>query len=114
MADCLFCRIIEKKIPSRIEFEDDQILAIQDVNPQAPIHILLVSKKHIGRIADLTEEDIPVVGGLVYRARKIAEAKKASDKGFRLVFNSGPEGGQTVFHIHLHLLAGRSMHWPPG
>ncbi len=114
MADCLFCKIVAKQIPAKLEYEDHEMVAIHDINPQAPYHVLLIPKEHIERIADITEQDLPIVGQLIFRARKIAEERKFSEKGFRLVLNSGAQGGQTVFHIHLHLLAGRQMHWPPG
>ena len=114
MSECLFCKIIAKQIPAKIEYEDQEVLAIRDINPQAPVHILLIPKKHVERVADITEKDLPSIAGLVMRAKKMAEEKQVAEKGFRLVFNSGSDGGQTVFHIHLHLLAGRIMGWPPG
>ena len=114
MADCLFCKIAAKEIPSKVVYEDDRIMAFQDVNPQAPTHDLLIPKKHIDRVADINEEDGGLLGELIFRAKEIAQEKKLSDSGFRLVFNSGAGAGQTVFHIHLHLLGGRDMTWPPG
>ncbi|HNV85733.1 MAG TPA: histidine triad nucleotide-binding protein [Candidatus Omnitrophota bacterium] len=114
MKDCLFCKIVRGEIPAMLEYEDEEVLAFQDIHPQAPLHILVVPKKHIERVADMTEEDIPVAGRLVFAAKKIAEKKHMTEKGFRLVFNSGVEAGQSVFHIHLHLLSGRRMNWPPG
>lgn len=112
--DCLFCKIIAKSIPAKIEYEDDHLIAIHDINPQAPVHLLLIPKQHIARIADVTESGLAVVSRLIFQAKKIAETRKFSEAGYRLVFNSGAEGGQTVFHIHLHLLGGRPMKWPPG
>ena len=114
MSECLFCRIVSKQIPAKVEYEDADLVAIQDIHSQAPLHLLLIPKRHLAGIADMTEKDVRMIGQLVYRAKKIAEAKKVAESGFRLVFNSGSEGGQTVFHIHLHLLAGRQMTWPPG
>lgn len=112
--DCLFCKIIAKKIPAKIEYEDENLIVIHDINPQAPFHVLLIPKKHIKRIVDLQEPDLAFVSRLVYQAKILAEKNKFSEAGYRLVFNSGTDGGQSVFHIHLHLLAGRSMRWPPG
>ena len=112
MADCLFCRILRKEIPSKQAFEDDSTYAFYDINPQAPTHILVISKKHIAGVAELHSEDEALAGRLIVRAKQIAEDLKL--KSYRLVFNSGPEAGQSVFHIHLHLLGGRRMHWPPG
>ena len=112
--DCLFCKITAKNIPAKIEYEDDDLVAIHDVNPQAPFHVLLIPKRHIVRIADVEESDLALIGRMIYRAKKIAEVRNFSEPGYRLVFNSGADGGQTVFHIHLHLLAGRHMTWPPG
>ena len=114
MSECLFCRIANKEIPSKMVYEDDELFVIEDINPQAPEHLLLIPKKHIERIADLEEADRDLVGGLIYRASKIAEERGFAEAGYRLIFNSGIGAGQTVFHIHLHLLGGRKMAWPPG
>jgi len=112
--DCLFCKIVAKQIPAKLAYEDDEMVAIHDINPQAPLHILLIPQKHISRITDIAESDLDLLGHLIFRAKRIVEEKKMAEPGFRLVFNSGADGGQTVFHIHLHLLAGRHMGWPPG
>jgi len=114
MADCLFCKIINRDIPASVLYEDDSVLAFSDVNPQAPTHILLVPKRHISSLNDLTPEDDQLVGELIRRAAAIATAHGIATSGFRTVFNTNRDAGQTVFHIHLHLLGGRSMHWPPG
>lgn len=114
MPDCLFCRIIAREIPSFIVFEDDQMVAIKDINPQAPLHLLIISKRHIATLNDLTSADDVLVGELVRRAAAIAAQHGYADRGFRTVFNTNREAGQSVFHIHLHLLAGRSLTWPPG
>ena len=114
MAECLFCKIISREIPASIVYEDDRILAFNDINPQAPTHVLIVPKQHIATLNDLSADDDPIVGELIRRAAAIAKAKGISTGGFRTVFNTNREAGQTVFHIHLHLLGGRSMHWPPG
>jgi len=112
MPDCLFCRILKKEIPSKPAFEDDSVYAFHDINPQAPIHILIITKKHIDGVAELAPADEGLAGRLIVRAKQIAESLEL--KNYRLVFNSGSEAGQSVFHIHLHLLSGRRLHWPPG
>ena len=114
MSDCLFCRIISREIQASIVYEDERILAFNDINPQAPTHVLVVPKRHIATLNDLAAGDDQIVGELVRRAAAIAKAKGISAGGFRTVFNTNREAGQTVFHIHLHLLGGRSLHWPPG
>ena len=111
--DCLFCKIIGKKIPAKIAYEDKEVVAFHDVNPQAPTHILFVPKKHIETVADVSEKD-PVVSVLSARAVQLAKQLEIAKEGFRLVINCGSGGGQTVFHLHLHLLGGRFMTWPPG
>jgi histidine triad (HIT) family protein len=114
MDDCLFCKIINRDIPGSIVYEDDQVLAFNDINPQAPTHILIVPKRHIASLSDLTEDDDQIVGQLVRRAAVLAQQRGIAAGGFRTVFNTNRDAGQTVFHIHLHLLGGRGMHWPPG
>jgi histidine triad (HIT) family protein len=114
MSDCLFCRIIRREIPASIVYEDERVLAFQDINPQAPTHILVVPKQHIATLNELTESDDALVGELVRRAVAIARERGLSTGGFRSVFNTNRDAGQTVFHVHLHLLGGRTMHWPPG
>jgi len=111
---CLFCRIIAREIPASIVYEDDRILAFNDINPQAPTHVLVVPKRHIETLNDLTPEDDALVGEVVRRAAAIAKERGLSAGGFRTVFNTNRDAGQTVFHIHLHLLGGRSLEWPPG
>ena len=114
MSDCIFCKIIDKKIPARIIYEDEHALAFEDVNPQAPVHTLVIPKKHIPTLLDIKEEDNNLIGHLVKVANKIANDKGIAERGFRVVINCNPESGQTVYHIHLHILGGRQMHWPPG
>ena len=114
MTDCLFCKIISREIPGSIVYEDDHVLAFNDINPQAPTHVLLVTKRHITSLNELSPEDDQIVGELVRRAAAIAQELGISAGGFRTVFNTNRDAGQTVFHIHLHLLGGRAMHWPPG
>ncbi len=115
MTDCIFCKIIAKKIPSKIIYEDDLAVAFEDINPQAPVHTLVIPKKHIPTVLGLKEgEDDHLIGHLFKIANKIAMDKGIAERGFRLVTNCNHESGQTVYHIHLHLLGGRVMHWPPG
>jgi histidine triad (HIT) family protein len=114
MADCLFCRIINREIPATIVYEDERIVAFNDINPQAPTHVLLVPRKHIETLNDLTPEDDQLVGEVARRAAAIAKQRGIAKGGYRTVFNTNAEAGQTVFHIHLHLIGGRPMHWPPG
>ncbi len=114
MADCLFCKIINHEIPASIVYEDERILAFNDINPQAPTHVLVVPKAHIATLNDVSPQDDQIVGELVRRAAAIAKTRGISTGGFRTVFNTNREAGQTVFHIHLHLLGGRAMEWPPG
>jgi histidine triad (HIT) family protein len=114
MADCLFCKIIERKIPSTIVYEDDRVLAFEDINPEAPTHVLLVPKRHIATLNDIGTEDDQIIGELIRRAAAIAKARGFSETGYRTVFNTNRGAGQTVFHIHLHLLGGRPLTWPPG
>ncbi len=114
MADCLFCKIIDRKIPASIVYEDDRMLALNDINPQAPTHVLLVPKRHIATLNDLSEDDDRLLGEMVRRAAAIAGDRGISASGFRTVFNTNRDAGQSVGHIHLHLLGGRSMRWPPG
>jgi len=111
---CLFCRIIEKKVPSKIVYEDERIFAFEDINPQSPIHILILPRKHISTVLEIPREDNELIGHLFQVANKIAEERGIAKRGFRLVMNCNPEAGQTIYHIHLHLLAGRPMRWPPG
>lgn len=112
--ECIFCNIIEKKIPAKIIYEDDLVLAFEDLNPQSPVHALVIPKKHISTNLELTASDNNLIGHLFQTANRIAKDKGIAEQGFRLVMNCNPESGQTVFHIHLHILGGRHMRWPPG
>lgn len=114
MSDCLFCRIVKRDIPASIVYEDDRVIAFNDINPQAPLHALVIPKRHIERLTDLTPEDDAIVGELARRAAAIASEKGYAEGGFRTIFNTNANAGQTVFHVHLHLLAGRRFGWPPG
>lgn len=112
--DCLFCKIISKEIPAKIVYEDDTVLAFEDINPQAPFHVLVIPKKHIATSLDVKEEDHALIGRLLQTANSLARERGVAEKGFRTVLNCNRDAGQTVFHIHLHLLGGRPMSWPPG
>src|SRR5258705_4042611 len=114
MTDCLFCKIINREIPATIVYEDDRVLAFNDINPQASTHVLVVPKRHVATLNDLTDDDDAMVGELVRRAAAIANERGVSAGGFRTVFNTNRDAGQTVFHIHLHLIGGRSLALPPG
>jgi histidine triad (HIT) family protein len=113
MDDCLFCKISEKKIPSKIVYEDDDIFAFEDISPQAPSHILICPRKHLESLTDAEAEDAALLGKLQLIAAKLAKERKLI-QGYRTVFNNGRGAGQSVFHLHLHLLGGRDFRWPPG
>ncbi len=114
MEECLFCKILKKEIPSSLVFENENILAFNDINPQAPIHILLIPKEHYASLNEIPEEKKDMLSDLLLRARHIAEDKGIAQAGYRLVLNTEKDSGQEVFHIHFHLLGGRRMSWPPG
>jgi len=114
MADCLFCRIVAREIPASIVYEDDRMIAFNDINPQASTHVLVVPKRHIESLNALEPADDVIVGEVVRRAAAIAKERGISAGGYRTVFNTNRDAGQTVFHIHLHLIGGRSLGWPPG
>ena len=114
MSDTLFAKIIRREIPAQIVFEDDEVLAFRDINPQAPVHVLFIPKRAIATLNDVAEADAALIGNLVLKATRWAKQQGFADNGFRCVLNCNRDGGQTVFHLHLHLLAGRQMHWPPG
>jgi histidine triad (HIT) family protein len=114
MTNCLFCRIAGREIPASIVFEDERLIAFNDINPQASTHVLLVPKRHIATLNDLQPGDDAIVGEMVRRAAAIASERGVATGGYRTVFNTNREAGQTVFHIHLHLIGGRTLAWPPG
>ncbi len=114
MNKCLFCRIITKEIPSKFVYEDEKVVAFNDISPQAPVHILIATKKHIKTVMDLSEEDEGLTEHIMKVSKKLALKYKISESGFRLVVNCNENGGQEVMHIHFHLLGGRMMQWPPG
>jgi histidine triad (HIT) family protein len=113
-ADCLFCRIVRGELPSRTVVDEDDVLAFHDINPRSPTHILVIPKAHIPSAADLTEEDGPLLGRLFATTARIAREQGIADAGYRIVSNVGRWGGQTVDHLHLHLMGGRAFDWPPG
>ena len=112
--DCLFCKIAAGQIPAALVHQDDQLIAFKDINPQAPLHLLIVPRRHIATLNDLSPEDDALVGSMFRRAAALAAEHGYADRGYRAVFNCNREAGQTVFHIHLHVLAGRRLAWPPG
>jgi histidine triad (HIT) family protein len=114
MSDCIFCKIIDRKIPSRVVHEDEDLFAFEDINPQAPVHVLVIPKRHVPTVGDLAPEHDALVGKLYRAAAKIAADRGVAGSGYRIVANTNRDAGQTVFHVHLHLLGGRPMQWPPG
>jgi len=114
MTTCIFCKIAAGDIPSEFVYEDDQVLAFRDLNPQAPLHVLVIPRKHIATLNDLTPEDEQLVGRMYRAARQVAKDAGLDERGYRTVMNCNSEGGQSVYHIHLHVLGGRAMQWPPG
>jgi histidine triad (HIT) family protein len=114
IVSCLFCEIVAGRIPARVAYQDDDVLAFHDINPQAPVHILIIPKRHVTSVLDLEAGDDPLMGQLVRRASALARAEGLEGRGFRLVFNSGEDAGYSVYHIHLHLVGGRKLGWPPG
>jgi len=112
--DCLFCKVLNGDIPADIVYESDSAIAFRDINPQAPTHVLVIPRKHVATINDLDEEDQEIVGSLYLAAKDIARAEGISDEGYRVVMNCNEGAGQSVFHIHLHVLGGRALSWPPG
>jgi histidine triad (HIT) family protein len=114
MSDCLFCRIAARQIPAKVVYEDDKMMAFEDINPQAPMHVLVIPKVHIATVNDLAPQHDGLVGEMVRRGAALARERGYSDRGFRTVVNTNREAGQSVFHIHLHVLAGRGLTWPPG
>ena len=111
---CLFCQIVEGKIPAKVAFQDDQVMAFHDIDPKAPTHVLVIPKRHIADLNQLAAGDDALVGRLVRTARDIAKEQGLSERGYRLNFNCGDDAGYSVHHIHLHLLGGRTFAWPPG
>lgn len=114
MSDCIFCKIVNKEIPAKIEYEDEDMIAFHDLNPQAPIHLLFIPKKHIESLDKLNQEDSIIIGKIFFQISKYAQSLGLDRSGYRVVNNMGNDGGQTVYHIHFHLLGKRPMKWPPG
>jgi histidine triad (HIT) family protein len=114
MPDCLFCKIIAGQIPASLVHQDDRVVAFKDINPQAPMHVLVVPRRHISSLNELGTEDDGLIGEMVRRAATLAREHGHSEGGYRTVFNCNADAGQTVFHIHLHVLGGRRLKWPPG
>lgn len=114
MSDCLFCRIVAGSLPAKIVHQDEQCVAFEDIHPQAPTHILVIPRKHVSSLRDCGEEEQAILGHLLLTCAALARQKGLSENGYRIVANSGRDGGQTVFHLHVHLLGGRAMKWPPG
>ena len=114
MTDCIFCKIAAGNIPANIVFQNEEVLAFRDLNPQAPTHILVIPKKHIATTNDITAADAALIGSMYLAAKHIAKDEGIADSGYRTVMNCNRGAGQTVFHIHLHVLGGRPMGWPPG
>jgi histidine triad (HIT) family protein len=114
MDECLFCRIIEGKIPAKIVYKDESAVAIEDIQPHAPTHLLVIPRKHLASLLDATPEDEALLGHLTLVASRLAHERGLDSKGYRTVVNTGAGAGQSVFHLHVHMLGGRSFHWPPG
>ena len=114
MIDCLFCKIRDREIPGDIIFENDRILAFNDINPQAPVHALIIPKEHIPTTNDINADNSDLIGEMLLVARTIAAENGIAESGYRIVINCNDEGGQEVYHLHMHLIGGRQMNWPPG
>ena len=113
MSDCLFCKIVNKEIPAKIVFEDERALAFRDINPQAPTHVLVIPKQHVATIGDVAEDHEAEMGHLFRVAAEVAKIDGLTDRGYRTVMNCGEEAGQSVFHVHLHVVGGKPLGWPP-
>jgi len=114
MSDCIFCRIASHEIPSTIVYEDEQMIAFEDIDPQAPVHVLIVPKTHVRNLSEVKENEADLLDLLLLTARHVAALMHIEHSGFRVILNCNPEGGQTVYHLHAHVLGGRRMNWPPG
>lgn len=112
--NCIFCKIVRKEIPATVVYEDERVLAFRDINPGAPVHVLIIPRQHIESMATATADDAALIGHLLTTAAAIARAEQIAESGYRLVANTGKEGGQSVYHLHFHLMGGRQMAWPPG
>ncbi|MDH7481363.1 MAG: histidine triad nucleotide-binding protein [Armatimonadota bacterium] len=114
MEGCIFCKIVQREIPAQVVYEDEAILAFKDVNPVAPVHVLIIPKEHIAGVLSLNQEHSEIIKGIWLVIPKLAQELGIADRGFRVVVNSGPAAGQSVPHLHFHLLGGRALSWPPG
>lgn len=114
MENCLFCKMVRGDIQPAVVYENDQVLAFHDINPQAPVHVLVVPKRHIATLNDLGDQDTELMGQLYVAAKTVAEREGIAEPGYRTVINCNAQAGQSVYHLHLHVLGGRRMHWPPG
>jgi len=112
--DCVFCQVFEKKLPGKVEYEDEDLAVIWDINPQAPVHLLIIPKKHIEKVSMVDDEDSGLLCKMFVVAKNVAKRLNLDEKGFRLVVNEGRDSGQSIFHLHMHLLSGRRLMWPPG
>ena len=114
MSDCLFCALVEGKVKANLVYQDDSIVAFKDIAPKAPVHILIIPRKHLVSVSDIAEADRALIGQIFQVAARLAREQGVADSGYRVVVNSGADAGQSVFHLHFHLLGGRQMSWPPG
>jgi histidine triad (HIT) family protein len=114
MENCLFCRMIEGRAPAKVTYADEQVVAIEDVHPQAPVHLLVLPRKHLSSLQEAAPEDEPLLGRLLTVAARLARERGLDTKGYRTVINNGAWAGQSIFHVHVHVLGGRVFHWPPG
>jgi histidine triad (HIT) family protein len=114
MSDCLFCGIVDGKIKANLVYEDDAVVAFKDIAPKAPVHFLIIPRKHVAGVSDIAESDRELIGAIFQVAAKLAREQGIAESGYRVVVNSGADAGQSVFHIHYHLLGGRQLGWPPG
>lgn len=114
MFDCIFCQIANHDVASTVIYEDEDIIAFEDIDPQSPVHVLIVPKRHISTLIELKENELDILQQMFFVAQQIASLRRVEHSGFRVVLNCNPDGGQTVYHLHAHLLGGRKMNWPPG
>lgn len=114
MSDCLFCKIIAGQIPAQVVYQDEHVIAFRDINPTAPTHVLVIPRQHIASVNEASKENAELLGRLFVTAKEVAKLEGLTEKGYRLVVNCGEDAGQTVFHLHLHVIGGRSLGWPPG
>jgi len=114
MSDCIFCKIVAGEIPAKVVYEDHEMMAFEDINPQGPVHVQFISKRHIPNLNEATEEDFQLMGRILKQIARYSKQEGFSEAGYRVVNNVGPDGGQEVYHLHFHLIGGRPLQWPPG